>query len=95
MEKRKLTNENLNSLISAAVAEKKYDLDLACDVSSLVKDLKGKIEEDFVAISKIKEKLGGIDSAARIIEDLNYIHSGLKGVESRVNNLMTYITPRA
>jgi len=93
MEKKKLSDSNISSLVSS-IKNTTYSLDLALDVSELVNSLKNKISEDFVEIDKIKKKLEGVEVASKVVSDLDGISSSLQEAETKVNTLLSYISTK-
>lgn len=94
MEKRKLDDDKLKAVVSAVIEEKKYDLDIACNVLDLVGGLKQKISEDFEAIDSIKRKLEGVVHVEKVRADLDTIVDSIKATEAKVDKLYEYLSPK-
>jgi hypothetical protein len=89
---KKMSDNDLKTLLSNTQPEKKYDIDLACQTLELFTNLKNKIQEDYAAIKNIKSKLSGIASVSAIIAELDEIEKILKTAEDKVESVSKKIS---
>ena len=89
-----LSDNELKGLLSGVIEAKGYDTDLACQTMELVRNLKTKVKEDFDAIDTIREKLSGIEKVQFILDDLGNIKSNLQETETKIDELLTKLTPK-
>lgn len=97
LEKKKLSNKDLASLVSSSLVANgaTFDLDIATRTFDKLKSIKESITTDINDIEALKKMLEGVDKAAVLVEKIEDIKKTIQeGVQSKIDELFTYLKPQ-